>query len=321
MGDLLIWDNHGCLPLTPYDTSFLPQLQRYRTAGVDVVSLNIGMDTTPWADCLLMLAQFRAWIKRHSNDYVLVERVADIERSKSEGKLAVSFDLEGGRVLNGQIDMLQLYYDLGVRWMLIAYNLNNELGGGCQDHDGGLTDFGRQVIREMERIGMVVCCSHTGYRTAMEVIERATKPVIFSHSNPLSVWSHKRNIRDELIRACAQTDGVIGVNGVGVFLDANEARTESVVRHIDYVAQLVGPRHVGLGLDYVFDQIGLNASVGKKPDVFPADQGYASEVRFVEPERIPEIVESLKDRGYDGEDLAGVLGGNHLRIAQTVWVS
>ncbi len=321
MGDFLIWDNHGCMPLRPSDTSFLPELQRYRTAGVDVVSLNVGMDMTPWHTCVLMLAQFRAWIKRHPDHYVLAERVADIERSKSEGKLAVSFDMEGGKVLNGRLDMIQLYYGLGVRWMLIAYNLNNELGGGCQDDDGGLTDYGREVIREMERVGMVVCCSHTGYRTAMEVMERADNPVIFSHSNPLSVWSHKRNIRDELIRACAQTGGVIGVNGVGYFLDANEARTDSVVRHIDYVAQLVGPRHVGLGLDYVFDQSELQGIVSKNPTVFPADQGYASGVRFIEPERIPKIIDSLQSRGYRGEDLAGILGGNHMRIAKSVWAA
>src|SRR3982074_1552041 len=101
--------------------------------------------------------------------------------------------------------MVSLYYDLGVRWMLFAYNLNNALAGGCQDNDGGLTDFGRQVLREMERVGMVVCASHIGERRAMEILETASKPVIFSHSNPRSVWGHARNIGNDAIRACAAT--------------------------------------------------------------------------------------------------------------------
>jgi membrane dipeptidase len=168
---------------------------------------------------------------------------------------------------------------------------------------------------------MVVCCSHTGYRTAMEVMEQATKPVIFSHSNPSGVWSHKRNIRDELIRACAQTGGVIGVNGIGFFLDANEARTDSIVSHIDYVAQLVGPEHVGLGLDYVFDRRELEDFVKTNPAIFPADEGYASGVQFVEPERIPEIVGALKSLGYKDKDLNMILGGNHMRVAKSVWIS
>src|SRR5262249_2279560 len=139
------------------------------------------------------IAQFRHWVRAHSDRFSLVTDVKSIHRAKTEGKLAVAFDLEGGVGLGGQLDMVSLYYDLGVRWMLIAYNRNNALGGGCQDNDSGLTKFGRSVITEMERVGMVVCCSHTGYRTAREVLDFATKPVIFSHSNVRTLREHPRN--------------------------------------------------------------------------------------------------------------------------------
>jgi membrane dipeptidase len=291
--DSLVWDNHGCMPLRPDDEDFLPQLARYHRAGTDVVSLNVGFDAVPWDNTVRMLAHFRHWVRRHAADYILVETVGDVMRAKAEHKLGITFDIEGGCSLTEQLSMVELYYDLGVRWMLMAYNLNNALGGGCQDDDHGLTAFGRLVLEEMARVGMVACCTHTGWRTTMDVMERSTNPVIFSHSNPLGVWQHKRNIRDDVIKACAATDGVVGINGIGLFLGANDARTETVVRHIDYVANLVGPEHVGLGFDYVFDRAELDEYLAKNPHIFPPSEGYGV--------------------------LQAILGGNHLRVAQRVW--
>lgn len=315
----LVWDNHGCMPLRGDDTTFLPQLKRYHVAGVNVVSLNVGFDAVPWENTLLIIANFRHWIRQHSDEYLLIESTDDIERACKEGKLGVCFDLEGGCVLNDQLSMVELYYDLGARWMLIAYNQNNSLGGGCQDDDQGLTAFGREVLDEMARVGMVACCSHTGYRTTIDVMEYSSVPVIFSHSNPLGLLKHKRNITDEAIRACAETGGVICINGVGIFLGENDARTETIVRHIDYVVQMVGSDHVGLGLDYVFDMEELMEYVRQNPETFPPEGGYADGVKFVQPEQTPEVVDSMLGLGYQVEDIAKILGGNLLRIARAVW--
>jgi membrane dipeptidase len=315
----LVWDNHGCMPLRPDDESFLPQLARYHNSGVDVVSLNVGFDAVPWENTSRMLAQFRHWLRQRPESYVLVEKVADIERARRNCKLAVTFDIEGGSALDGHLSLVEQYYDLGVRWMLIAYNRNNLLGGGCKDEDGGLTAFGRQVIVEMARVGMVVCCTHTGFRTTMEVMEYSKNPVIFSHSNPLGVWRHRRNIRDEAIKACAATGGVVGINGIGFFLGQNDSRAETFVRHIDYVVQLVGPQHVGLGLDYVFDEQELADFVAANPQTFPPDEYGGGRPALVRPEQIPPIAEHLMRLGYSAEDLRAILGGNHLRIAHQVW--
>jgi len=112
---------------------------------------------------------------------------------------------------------------------------------------------------------------------------------------------------------------VIGINGIGPFLGKNEASTEAFVRHLDYVVQLVGPAHVGLGLDYVFDTQELDDFVRDNPTLFPAEEGYTAGLRMIEPERIPEIVDTLLARGYTDEHLAMILGGNHLRVAEQVW--
>jgi membrane dipeptidase len=316
--DSLVWDNHTCSTLRVGNVDWLAQLRRHRASGVDVVCMNIGFDAAPPIDAVLLLAEFRHWLRAHPADFALVERADDIDRSRREGKLGVCFNLEGGGALFGNAAMVSLYYELGVRWMLFAYNQGNALAGGCQDEDSGLTQFGRAVLEEMERLGMVVCCSHISHRSAMEILERARRPVIFSHSNPRAVWDHPRNIRDEAIRACAKTGGVIGINGIGIFLGENDIRTDSIVRHIDYVANLVGPEHVGIGLDYCYDQQEVLAFVKAHPETYPP-QRYPSGLLMMEPERFPLIAEQLLKTGYNEDDVRDILGRNHLRVARQVW--
>jgi len=319
LGNVIVWDNHACMPLRPLDERFLPQLERCRQAGITAVTLNAGFGEQTLAEYVRMLATFRRWLGERSQEYRLIEKVEDIVDAKRQGQLAVCFDIEGMNAIEGQLDLIQLYYDLGVRWMLIAYNNANRAGGGCQEPDGGLTDFGRLVIDEMSRVGMVLCCSHTGYRTAREAIDYSSGPVIFSHSNPRALHDHPRNIPDDLMRSCAARGGVIGINGIGIFLGDNDNSTEALVRHIDYAVQLVGDDHVGIGLDYVYDSAELDEYVQKMSVTFPDGLGYRSGVKMVEPERLPEVAEALMAKGYDADSLAKILGGNLLRVARTTW--
>src|SRR5262249_16675032 len=152
------------------------------------------------------IGAFLTWLEKHADRFALVRVADDIPAAKQAGKLAIGFDLEGMNALDGEAYMVSLFYRLGVRQMLFADNLNHLAGGGCHDADQGLTIFGRRMIEEMNRVGMLVDCSHTGYRTTMEVLEAmqsARVPAIFSHSNPKALHKHGRNILDEQIRACA----------------------------------------------------------------------------------------------------------------------
>ena len=144
-----------------------------------------------------VLSSFRRQVLLRDDEFLLATTPDDVLAAQRSGRLAVGFDLEDTNPLGGEIAMIQAYYDLGVRWMLFAYNRNNELAGGYQDEDHGLTPFGVEVLEEMERVGMLVCCSHIGARSAMEILERARRPVIFSHSNPRALRDHPRNIGDE----------------------------------------------------------------------------------------------------------------------------
>lgn len=315
----ILWDNHACMPLRPGDSAFLPQLARYGEAGVSIVVLNIYIDLLPADSAFSMLATFRHWISQRPDKFILAETTEDIELAKSSGRLAIAFNIEGGRAVEAHPGLVEIFYRLGVRWMLIAYNKNNQLGGGCQDVDCGLTDYGRLIIDEMERVGMVLCCSHTGYRTALEAIEYSRNPVIFSHSNPRAVWDHDRNIPDDLMLACARSGGVINLNGIGVFLGNNDSSLDTLIKHIDYSVELVGAEHIGLGLDYVFDAAELDGFIQANPGLYPPQKGYKSGMSMIEPEALPLIAEQLLMRGYNEPQVRGILGENNLRVAKHIW--
>ena len=312
----LVWDDHGGFA---YSTaSALDALRRWRASGIDYLSVNVGYDVTPWTLAVEAVSRYRDWIRAHDADFVQVTGVQEVERAKREGKLAVSFDLEGMDALNGDVGMVDAYYRLGVRQMLFAYNRNNRAGGGCHDEDVGLTPFGRDVIREMNRVGMLVDGSHCGHRTTMEAMEASAAPVIFSHSNARRLCDHERNIRDDQIRACAATGGVIGVTGVGRFLGPRGTAVEHLVEHIDHMVQLVGAEHVGLGMDSVLKQNPPNQPFRGSRTYWPEHQYPDSGAGYVDPEAWPRLTQALLDRGYEDTHVRGILGENFLRVLDAV---
>jgi membrane dipeptidase len=172
----------------------------------------------------------------------------------------------------------------------------------------------------MNRVGMVVDGSHCSLRTTFDLFDVSEAPVIFSHSNPRALYEHPRNITDDQIRGCAATGGVVGINGIGHFLGDNDTRTETFVRAVEYVCELVGPEHVGIGLDFVFDKDDLAAEFAENSDAFPEGFGYSADsFDFIEPERLPTITEALLERGIGADDVRAILGGNFLRVAQATW--
>lgn len=310
------WDAHGCPPFKiGADLSFL---NRYKNSDVNFISLNIGFDLTTQAEAIDLINYFYQWIQKNHNDYAIIENIHQLAECRTKNKLGIAFDIEGCNLLNGKLEMVSKFYSLGVRQMVFAYNNNNISGGGCFDEDTGLTTFGKQLVYECNNVGMVIDCSHVGYQTSMEIIELSQYPIVFSHSNPARLMNHPRNITDEQIIACAKKNGVIGINGIGIFLGNNDVRTERIVEHIDYVVQIVGSEHAGIGLDCVFDTEETESFVKNNPDTFPTKYGF-NDVAIAQPEQFSEIGELLSLRGYSEYDINNILGENFLRVAKTVW--
>lgn len=317
--DALVWDMVFVYePEMDNDYRLFP---RWAESGVNFVSVHPAGDRHNIGEAMRRIARLRRHILRDGADrYVLVESVDDILRARQQDKLAVGIHLEGFRCLERDLDLIEVYYRLGVRFVHPIFNLVNSIGGGSADRiDIGLTRFGIKVIEEMNRVGMLVDGAHAGYRTTLEMMEVSRAPVIFSHLGCYSVHPHFRNVRDDQIAACARSGGVIGITSAGFYLGKSTS-TERYFTHVDHVAQLVGPEHVGIGTDSMARPEHLLAYIKARPDEWPGlDQGMWEPMAFFQPEQLPGLTELMLKRGYSEPQVRGVLGENWLRVCRQVW--
>jgi membrane dipeptidase len=224
----------------------------------------------------------------------------DIEAAHRDGALAVLLNIEGAEGIQGSLGLLRNYYRLGVRMMGLVWNHRNEVADGIAEEgtDNGLSRFGREVVREMNRLGMLIDLAHITPRGFYQVLELSTDPVLFTHGNCRALWDHPRNLTDEQIRALAAHGGVFGISFVAGFMNRETATLRTVADHIDHVCQLLGTAaHVGLGSDF---------------------DGAATPPGLEDVTRLPDLTAELLRRGYREEDLAGILGGNYLRVFKQV---
>lgn len=313
----LLWEQHCCLPLVP--EADIGELARYARPGGAYVSVNVGYSLHGADLVRSLLDEWRRKVTAHDG-LTLVAGVGDIDRARRDGQVAVAFDLEDSGPLEGRLERVKEFYDLGVRTLLPTYNLRNAAGSGCMDSvDDGLTAYGRDLVREMNAVGMVVDGSHCSTRTGLDLAAVTQQPMVYSHSCMKAVWDHERNITDDQARACADTGGVVGITGVGIFLGRNDPSIEAMVRHIDYAVELVGPEHVGLSTDFSFDHADIAREMEEHPELFPEPYTRWGPITFMPPEDLLRVEGALRDRGYPDDAVTGILGGNFRRVAEQVW--
>jgi len=226
---------------------------------------------------------------------------ADIAIARSQGKIGALFSIEGGEALEGDLAVLRMFYRLGVRSIGLTWNERNQIAEGVGDSrsQGGLTTFGVSVIAEMNRLGMLIDVSHLSKPGFMDVLANSTHPVIASHSNARAVCDHVRNLDDEQIIALAAREGVMGMNFAPIFLhDSGQASIEHVVDHMVHIANLVGPRHIGIGSD--FDGIATTP------------------VGLEDVSKLQALTEAMLSRGFSESEVSSILGGNYLRVLSAV---
>lgn len=313
----LLWDQHLCLPLQT-DTDVAP-LTRYQRDGGALVSVNAGYSPHSLSDSLALLRHYRFAVEDHP-DLELAATVHDISTITGDGRIAVVFDLEDSRPLDDDLANLAVLADLGVRTLLPTYNHANRAGSGCLDTtDGGLSAWGRSIVEEMNAVGIVPDGSHCSARTGLDMCEISSGPVIYSHSCMRAVWEHPRNISDDQARACAATDGVIGITGVGIFLGPNTPTLEAMTRHLEYAVDLVGIDHVGISSDFSFDYADFIDELTRNPHMFDDSYTRWGPIQWIAPETLLTLGEHLSQRGWSTTDVHAVLGGNFYRVAQHAW--
>ena len=276
-----------------------------------------------------------AWYERfraRSAQIRPVRSVADIHAAKEEGRVGIILSFQNATPIENDLRRLELFADLGVRVIQVTYHEQNLLGAGCYEaRDAGLTNFGRDAVREMNRLGILADLSHVGPRTTLDVIEHSERPVAITHANCKGYYDVPRNKTDEAVRACAARGGVIGATAITSFLRTGEASTlDDMVEAIDDLVERAGIDHVGFGSDYTQDQPRefwrfISSQQGTKfpstftkPDVdYTAMQMYPKGLET--PREMPNLATALIRRGYAPDDVAKVLGGNWLRLFGEVW--
>ncbi|MFY9610087.1 MAG: dipeptidase [Blastocatellia bacterium] len=286
-------------------------------------------------------------VRRHPESLEMASTAADIRRIAKKGKIAALMGIEGGHAIEDSLRTLRMFYRLGIRYMTLTHSNTNDWADSSGDindvtlkHHNGLSDFGREVVREMNRVGMMVDISHVADKTFFDAIEASRAPVIASHSSCRALANHPRNMTDEMLKATAKNGGVVMVNFYDGFLDPRKvelaARTRAVqedftkqfpgdpkrvqeeverfrkandpgktplsvlIDHIDHIAKIAGIDHAGIGSD--FDGVPLTGLPEGMEDI----------------SKLPKITYELMKRGYSDADIKKVLGENFLRVMSQV---
>ncbi|HJP32316.1 MAG TPA: dipeptidase [Candidatus Latescibacteria bacterium] len=270
-------------------------LPRLRQGAVDAAFF--AVDTTrAWGNHLVYAIDAIGYLKReiesHADDMLLARSVDDIATAKAAGKVAVLLAVENTAALQHSLYAIDALYELGVRTMTLTHSARTEAADGCEvEGGGGLTGFGRDVVRRMNELGLLVDVSHLNERGFWDTLEHSTAPVVASHSCCWALCDHRRNLTDEQLRALGDAGGVVGITFVPFFVDTSAPSLDRLVEHFEHALEVAGGTSVGLGSD--FDGGGDLLAHGGE---------------------LPRITEALLARGLAEDVVRGILGANHLRL-------
>ncbi len=329
-------------------------IPRMREGGVTGLFLSLWTDPggyTPTETIRRTLEQIdavRREVARNPNVLEAAATAEQVEAAKKRGRIAILMGLEGGQAIDSDLAVLRIYFDLGVRYMTLTHTRNTPWADSSaqKPEHNGLTDFGKQVVREMNRLGMMVDISHVSDKTFYDAVETSSAPVIASHSSCRALADVPRNMTDDMLRALARNGGVVHINFYEGFLDkgfesrfaalqaeqarqnqidertpkfGDRSRSGAAVRKIDAERNArLGSVPLGTLLDHIqhavevagIDHVGLGSDFDGADDSFPAGMEDIS--------KIPNLVRGLMERGFSDADILKILGGNTLRVMREV---
>jgi membrane dipeptidase len=295
-----------------------------RKAGISAANCTCSI----WEDFPTTMKAVADWKKMlRENDDLLTQvyNSSDVERAKREGKTGIILGWQNATGFGDYLPLVQVYHELGLRVVQLTYNTATAVGSGCYEkHDGGLTDFGRELVNELNRVGILIDLSHVGHKTANDTVRASHVPVVYSHCLPLGLKEHPRNKSDEALRFIVSKGGLVGVTMFPPFLaKGSDATIDDYVDAIEYVMNLIGEDSVAIGTDF---------TQGYGPDFFrylTKDKGHArslatfGEIRmptgFARIEDFPNLTVTLERRRWSESRIRKVLGLNWLRVLKEVW--
>ncbi|MCC7413948.1 MAG: membrane dipeptidase [Gammaproteobacteria bacterium] len=306
----------------------------WRRQGLNAVLVPQGMldpaNMCPVADpinhAMKVFGRWNTFVAEHAGDMQLLTTPASFELAQASGRIGLLVGTHNAGEIFRTVDDVDFFYnEVGLRHGLLTCFGQNRLGTSADEgdgRDGGLTRFGRTIVERMNAVGMAVDVSHCGLKTRRETFDASSKPVLITHGNVAAICPSSRNNSDEMLQALAAAGGVVGIMFWRPMVRLEDPVTvEHVLDHFDHVCQLIGPRHVGLGLET--PMVGFDAC---ENSFGPARQvSYLKDVRSMDipelcgHERVRTLVAGLIRRGYRDEDIIGILGGNFVRVFKEIF--
>ena len=276
-------------------------------------------------DTMNNIAQWKGWLREHAERLTQVYGVEDIHRAKREGRTGIILGFQNTSAFEDNLGYIGLFKELGVGIVQMTYNTQNLVGCGCYEkRDGGLSDWGHEVVAEMNRVGILCDLSHVGPKTSEDVIRASKRPVAYSHCLPAGLKAHPRNKSDEQLRFIAERGGFIGVTMFPPFLKRGPASTvQDYVEAMDYVIDIAGEDCVGFGTDF---------TQGYGEEFFrwiTHDKGNARKLtdfgEVINPEGMrtiadyPNLTGAMQKAGWAEAKIRKVMGENWLRVLAAAW--
>ena len=310
------------LIIAKWDRSIFEDMRR---GGLSAASCTVSV-WEGFEDTVANIADMKALIRDCQDLAILVRTAEDIPRAKREGKVGVILSFQNAHACEDHLGHVEAFADMGVRVIQLCYNTQNLVGTGCYERDGGLSGYGQELIREMNRVGIMVDLSHVGGRTSREAILASTRPVCYSHCAPLGLKEHPRNKSDDELRFIADHGGFVGVTMFPPFLRRGvEATVDDYVEAIGYTIDRVGEDCVGVGTDFTqgydkgfFDWITHDKGRYRRLTDFGP---------ILNPEGIrtigefPNLTDAMARAGWPESRIEKVIGANWLRVFGEVWAT
>ncbi len=308
-----------------------------KQGGVTAANVTVTHMLADLAQTVSGLGRWHKTLNAPDSGWKLIRLAADIMAAREQGKVGLIMGWQNALPVGHDLDRVSAFHALGLRVMQLTYNEANLVGDGCLDErNAGLSRFGRALVAELNRVGMAIDLSHCGERTTIEAAQASSSPVLVTHANARALDEQPRNKSDAAIRAVAATGGVIGASIHG-FLNwdgdpAHPPTLKNFVRHVQYLSELVGVEHVGIGTDFsaAADPAEVNAILAMSKDAYPETGGkYArafgnsSASRYPKetptPAQFPRILEALHNGGFNAAEVQAIAGGNFLRAFSAIW--
>lgn len=295
------WNTFADIPPDSHVTAARLRRSRVGAAVFAIFTEKYEAALPPHLRTLRMIDMAYSLARENSRWLELVTNTGELVRARKSGKTAMILSIENGIAIGRDLGLLRNYHRLGVRLMSLTWNYRNRLGDGVGAFNGrrGLTSFGRETLREMERLGVIVDVSHLNERSFWQVVEATDKPLVATHSNALSVCGSPRNLSDSQIRAISERDGFIGLNFCSAFLhDSGEASIADVVRHAIHIAEVGGIEVLAIGSDFdgIENPPGGLEHIGK----------------------MGKLIAALGKAGFSGSEIDSITHRNFLRVFRKV---